>query len=103
MRLEFNGVALLFCIILSTLVWFLGRRYRAKPYFVFILSFCGALLLPAFIPGHGEMIIAFPNAALFTVFNSLAWGAGLFYLVLNFFISYAILNIIKKYLYLRSS
>ncbi|MBL1321919.1 MAG: hypothetical protein COA63_012790 [Methylophaga sp.] len=97
MRIEFNGLVLLICIVLLALVWLLGRRHRSKPYFVFILSFCGALLLPAFIPGHGEIIIALPNAALFTVFNSLAWAAGLFYLVINFFISYAVLNGLQRY------
>jgi len=98
MRLEFHGLVLLICIILSVSLWFLAREHRSKPYFIFVLSLCGALLLPAFIPGHGEIIIALPNVALFTVFNTLAWGAGLFYLVINFFISYAVLNIVKKYL-----
>ena len=98
MRLEFHGIILLFCIILFIAVWFLAKPFRSKPIFVFILSFCGALLLPAFIPGHGEMIVALPNTVLFTVFNSLAWGAGLFYLVINFFISYAVFNSVQKYL-----
>ncbi len=97
MRLEFNGLVLLICIILSVFIWFVARD-RFKAYLVFILSFCGALLLPAFVPGHGEIIIALPNAALFTVFNSMAWGVGLFYLVVNFFICYAIINSVQKYL-----
>jgi hypothetical protein len=101
MRLEFHGLALFICIILFVSIWLFGRNHHAKPYFIFLLSLCGALLLPAFIPGHGEIIMALPNAALFTVFNSMAWGVGLFYLVINFFISYAALNIIKKYLNLK--
>ncbi len=98
MRLEFQSLIFLACIALIISVWFLGQRGRFKPYLIFLLSVCGALLLPAFVPGHGEIIIALPNAALFTVFNSMAWGLGLFYLVINFFISYAILNIVQKYL-----
>ena len=96
MRLEFHGYAFLLCLVLISLVWFLGRKYRSKSYFIFILSLCGALLLPAFVPGHGEVIIALPNAALFTVFNSMAWGVGIFYLVINFFISYSVLNIVQR-------
>lgn len=98
MRLEFHGLVLLICIILSASLWFLAREHRSKPYFIFVLSFCGALLLPAFIPGHGEIIIALPNAALFTIFDSMAWGVGLFYLVINFFICYAVFNSVQKYL-----
>ncbi len=103
MRLEFDSLVFLLCIILIVSVWLLGRRYRDKPYFIYLLSLCSALLLPAFIPAHGEIIIALPNAALFTVFNSMAWGVGLFYLVINFFISYAVLNSVKKYLHLKES
>jgi hypothetical protein len=103
MRLEFHSLIFLICIILIVSIWLLGHRYRSKFYYLFLLSFCGALLLPAFIPAHGEIIIALPNAALFTVFNSMAWGVGLFYLVINFFISYAVLNSVKKYLHLKES
>ncbi|PHS26547.1 MAG: hypothetical protein COA83_02395 [Methylophaga sp.] len=82
---------------LLVLVWILAKNHRSKPYFVFILSFFGSLLLPALVPAHGEFIIALPNAALFTVVNTMAWGVGLFYLVINFFICYAVLNIWQRY------
>lgn len=97
MRLEFHAVALVICIILFLLSWLLGRSHHAKPYFVFVWSFCGALLLPAFIPGHGEFVAVFPNLALFPTLNSMAWGVGIFYFVINFFISYAVLNALQKY------
>lgn len=97
MRLEFHAVALVICIILFLSSWLLGRNHHAKPYFVFVWSFCGALLLPAIIPGHGEFIVAFPNLALLIMFNSMDWGVGLFYFVINFFISYAVLNAWQKY------
>ncbi len=97
MRLELHLSVLAVCIFFIIIVWLFAKKYRSKPYFIFILSLCGALLLPAFIPAHGEIIIALPNAALFTVSNSIALGAGLFYLVINFFISFAILNIAQKY------
>lgn len=97
MRLEFYLSVFLSCVLLSLVVCLLSRRHRSKPYFVFILSFCGALLLPALIPGHGEFIIVLPNVALFAVTNSLAWGIGLFYLLINFFISYMIINSLYRY------
>jgi len=81
MRLELNLslFIVLLLIFLSFLLIFIkqnGTKITTK--IVLLLSF--SLLSPAFIPGHGELIVVLPNGALFAKFTNLTLGAGLFFI-----------------------
>ncbi len=86
MRFDINGSLLLFCVITFVVIWFLTRNTQSNRSFRFVSSIIAALTMPAFTPGHGEIVMVLPNASLFTVQNHLAWGIGLFFIVVNFII-----------------
>jgi len=85
MRLELNTELLFFCSLLFVFVslW-LTKFSSSKKAAIRGASFFGALLMPAFAPGHGEFVMLLPNAALFAIPNTFTWGIGLFFLVVNF-------------------
>jgi len=85
MRLELNSELLLFCSLLFVFVslW-LTKFTSSKKLSIIGSSFLGAFVMPAFVPGHGELVVLLPNAALFAIPNAFTWGIGLFFLVVNF-------------------
>ena len=85
MRLELNSELLLFFSTLFVLMsWALAKLIHSKKVVIAGSSFLGALVMPAFAPGHGEIVALLPNAALFAIPNAFTWGLGLFFLVVNF-------------------
>ena len=96
MRTEFNNSLFWLLIVLFVIVWLLTRHSKSRVLFISCTGFIGALLMPAFVPGHGEFIMMLPNATLFALANKVSWGIGLFYLILNFIIISKIMNRISR-------
>lgn len=81
MRLESN-IALFFIFLFGMLFFgYFCKKQKWENFLskLFFVLFC-SLLFPAFIPGHGEIIVALPNGALFTKMTILTWSIGLFYI-----------------------
>jgi len=85
MRLELSSELFFFCSILFVIIsWVLNKFINSRKLVIVGSSFLGAFVMPAFSPGHGELVILLPNAALFLIPNVVTWGLGLFFLVVNF-------------------
>ncbi len=96
MRIEFDNPLFIWIAILFIVMWLITHRRQYRKTFITLTGFIGALLMPAFVPGHGEFIMLLPNATLFTQENEISWGVGLFFLILNFIIISKILNRISR-------
>ncbi|NOQ81917.1 MAG: hypothetical protein GQ548_05280 [Methylophaga sp.] len=93
MRLELNGELLLFCSILFVLIsWTLAKFIHSRKVVIAGSSFFGAFVMPAFAPGHGEIVALLPNAALFAIPNAFTWGLGFVYLIINFILCLILFN-----------
>ncbi len=93
MRLELDVVLFIVFLLGSLLFGYLYKILKSrvsitKLFFVLMSS----LLLPAFIPGHGEIVIALPNGALFFKSSSLTWGIGFFYVLIYFSLIFLLLK-----------
>jgi len=86
MRLDADFTLLILCIVAFFLTWLLTRKKAANRSFSTITSLIAAFTMPAFIPGHGEIVMVLPNAALFTVHNTFSWGAGIVFLIINYIV-----------------
>ena len=96
MRFEINDSLLLLYVIAFILVWLFTRKKQSNRSFRFVTTVIGALTMPAFIPDHGEIVMALPNASLFVVQNKLSWGIGLFFLIVNFMVISKVLGHISR-------
>lgn len=97
MRLELNSELLLFCSLLFVLIsWTLAKFNHSRKVVIVGSSFFGAFVMPAFSPGHGEIVVLLPNAALFAIPNAFTWGLGLFFLVVNFICLIILLSWISR-------
>ncbi len=80
MRLEHNITLFVVFLLIVVSIWFVSKKQNgSKATTKILLVLTCSLTLPAFIPGHGEIIVALPNAALFGKFTTLTIGVGLFY------------------------
>ena len=86
MRIETNLHILVYCFIGYVIFWVLVRTNPSKKIFRKALIIIGSLIMPALIPGHGEFIMAIPNATLFSIPTVVTWGIGLFFIVINYII-----------------
>jgi len=97
MRFELDNDLLFICSGAFFLTfWFVTSYCHSKRVALIAKSFTGALVMPAFAPGHGEFVMLLPNAGLFTVSSPFAWGLGVFFLILNFFILLALFSWISR-------
>lgn len=96
MRIEFDSHLFTGLAILFIVTWLITNRGQYRKIFITLTGFVGALLMPAFVPGHGELIMMLPNASLFTLPNKISWGIGLFFFVINFIILSKVLNRISR-------
>jgi len=83
MRLELNFPLFIVFLLISLMFWFNlkkqnGRKTTTK---IFLILSC-SLMLPAFIPGHGRIIVVFPNGALLGSLTSPAFIVGLFFVLI---------------------
>jgi len=93
MRLELNIPMLIVLLIGSIALLAIYRKQKSRKLPTKILiTISISLLLPAFIPGHSEIVIAIPNGALFGKLTTLAWGIGLFFMLVYSWILHVILN-----------
>ncbi len=100
MRLESN-IALFFIFLFGMLFFgYFCKKQKWENFLskLFFVLFC-SLLFPAFIPGHGEIIVALPNGALFTKMTILTWSIGLFYIFIYSSFIFIILAKLKKMKY----
>jgi hypothetical protein len=94
MRLELNFLLFIVFLIATIVFWLIYKRQRyGKTIAKIFLILCWSLMLPAFIPGHGELIVALPNGALFGKFTDLTWIVGLFFVFLYSWVVFFILKV----------
>jgi uncharacterized membrane protein len=74
---------LLLCVVAFIVIWLFTRKEQSNHSFRFVTNVIGTLTMPAFIPSHGEIVMALPNV----VQNKLSWGIGLFFLIVIFWLS----------------
>lgn len=86
MRIELDASLFLLCVIIVVLTWLITRNWQSRKLFILSMSFVGALLMPAFVPGHGELIMVLPNATMFTIKNDFSLFIGCFFLLVNFLV-----------------
>ena len=86
MRIEISPSILFLCLVGLFIVWASSKMNLSKKWSEKIMLLSVSLLMPAFIPGHGEIIMVFPNAALFAVSSSAAWGIGSLFMAANYII-----------------
>jgi len=87
MRLETDPTFFIYCLIGLIIVLLLSKTAMPQKYYRHLLALMAALTMPAFIPGHGELVMLLPNGALFAVSSTPAIVAGLIFTVINYFIA----------------
>lgn len=93
MRLELDNELLFICsgaFILT--LWFFTKHCHSRKVAIIASSLVAALTMPAFVPGHGEIVVLLPNAALFAIPNAFTWGLGFVYLIINFILCLILFN-----------
>lgn len=87
MRLETDFTFLLYCLVGLIIVLLLSKTAMPQIHSRRLLALMAALTMPAFIPGHGELVMLLPNAALFAVSSTAALVAGIIFTVINYFVA----------------
>jgi len=91
MRFEAHYIILMACLIGVFIISLLSKTSLPNLPYKIILAILVALTMPAFVPGHGEFIMLLPTAGLFAFPSSMAWGAGIIFLIINYLISWLVL------------
>ena len=97
MRIETNLHILVYCFIVYSFFWAVIRTNPTKKWIRKVLIIIGSLIMPAIIPGHGELILAFPNVALLSIPTAVTWGICLLFIVINHMIIMYTLQIYRQY------
>lgn len=97
MRIETNTVLLIGLTLLFGVVWLITRHRQPRRLFIVSISVIGALLLPGYVPGHGEIVLIIPNATLFTVDNHFVWGLGTVFGIINYCVLSLLLNRLSRH------
>jgi len=91
MRVEFNYTFLVYFIIgLILILTLVKTNFPRKPYKI-LLALMVALIMPSFVPGHGEIIMLIPNGAMFNVASTEVKALGVIFTIINYFIAWYIL------------
>ncbi len=96
MRLEIDYNLLMWCIIGAFVLFGLAKMALHKKPYKPILALMVAFTMPAFIPGHGELVILVPSGALFGVSSTTAKVSAISFTVINFIISWFLLYKVCK-------
>lgn len=88
MRVEADFTFLAGFLVAIVIVLLLSKTSIPRSLYRKLLALVVALTLPAFIPGHGEMVLLLPNGALFAVASIPAKIAGLVFTLINYFIAW---------------
>ena len=88
MRVEADYEILLYSMIALVAVIALAlTNIPRKPYKI-LLAFTVAISMPAFIPGHGEVVMLVPTGAMFTVLSTEVKVIGAVFMIINYFIAW---------------
>ncbi|MCF6319360.1 MAG: hypothetical protein L3J83_08795 [Proteobacteria bacterium] len=91
MRIETNYIFLIYFIIALILILALVKTKLPSKPFKILLAFMVALTMPAFIPGHGEIIMLIPSGTLFSVASLEVKTIGVIFAAINYFVAWTIL------------
>ncbi len=91
MRLETDYNILIWCVIGIFIVLLLSKSAMPKKPYKILLALMVSFTMPAFIPGHGEIVMLLPNVALFGIASPIAKVAGIIFTVINYFIAWLFL------------
>jgi len=92
MRIEADYSILFYLgIVLFAILALAKTNMPRKPYKILLASVT-ALIMPAFVPGHGETVMLIPNGALFVMAApSEIMVIGIVFTIINYFIAWFIL------------
>ncbi len=96
MRFEINSPFLALATFILFIAWVFYKRSNQSPLSQRFIAFIAALTLPAFIPAHGEFIVAIPNGALLLKSSDTVIGIGLFFIFVYYLLIRIALHKIKK-------
>jgi len=104
MRIETDYIFLMYLGISLVLVWGLLKIYISKKVLRRVLKIAlalnVALLMPAFIPGHGEVVMLIPTGALYGVSGNEVKFLGLIFTLINYaivwYILYKVMGLYRK-------
>jgi len=100
MRIEANYIFLIYFIIGLFFVLALSKTNIPRKLYKTLLALSIALLMPSFIPGHGEIVMLIPNGALFNVASSEVKFVGVIFTIINYsiawYILYKVIELYKK-------
>ncbi|VAW44782.1 hypothetical protein MNBD_GAMMA02-1528 [hydrothermal vent metagenome] len=91
MRIEADYNILSYLAIMLFAVLALAKTNMPRKPYKILLASVTALIMPAFVPGHGEIVMLIPNGALFVVAPSEIMVVGIVFTVINYFIAWFIL------------
>ena len=85
MRIEADYNIFIYSLIVLLLVLALSKtNIPRKPYRI-LLAIVVSIIMPSFIPGHGEIVILIPNGALFIVASTEAKAVGIIFTINKLF------------------
>ncbi len=92
MRVETDVDILLGCAIGLIIAWLFDYKFKSVAIARVLLAMMLAFTMPAWLPGHGEIVLLLPSVALFLVVSTTANIAGIIFVLLNAAIVWFILR-----------
>lgn len=92
MTYNFNSTLFGICAIVFFVLFIISRYGPIKNTIMGGLSVMGALMLPAFMPRGGDVVMVIPSASLFSSHDELAWVVACVSVVVNYLILTKLFN-----------
>jgi len=86
MTIDFHSSLFGVCAVVFVIVWIVTRYGPIRNIFISSASIVGAIMLPAFVPRGGDVVMVVPGASLFSSHNEISWAIACFFMVINYLI-----------------
>jgi len=90
MRIETDYNIFTYLLIVLFVVLALSKTSIPRKPYKILLALAVAVILPSFVPGHGEIVMLIPSGVLFAVASSEAKAIGVLFTLINYFIAWFI-------------
>jgi FtsH-binding integral membrane protein len=92
MTYNFNSTLFGVCAIVFFVLLIISRYGPIKTTIMGGMSVIGALMLPAFMPRGGDVVLVIPSASLFSSHDELSWAIACISIVINYLILTKLFN-----------
>jgi len=92
MTYNFNSTLFGICAIVFFILFIISRYGPIKSTIMGSLSVMGALMMPAFIPRGGDVVMVVPGTSLFSSHDELSWAIACVFVVVNYLVLTKIFN-----------